>query len=64
MYCPALQRRKEMKHQLNLPEDYGIADSDGEHGACRRCVFNRHHSQHTHTHTLLASKALVQRGAE
>jgi hypothetical protein len=27
-----LQRRKEMKHELGLPEDYGIHDSDSEQG--------------------------------
>jgi hypothetical protein len=30
--CLCTQRRKEMKHQLGLPEDYGIPDSDGEQG--------------------------------
>lgn len=29
-----------MKHQLGLPEDYGIPDSDGEQGGCA-CVRHR-----------------------
>lgn len=27
-----LQRRKELKQQLGLPEDYGVPDSDSEQG--------------------------------
>lgn len=27
-----------MKHQLGLPEDYGIPDSDGEQGGCAHCA--------------------------
>lgn len=30
--CCAVQRRKEMKQQLGLPEDYGIDNSDSEQG--------------------------------